>query len=208
LDQPAGREELATEVTVTVIVVVFARVPDDPLMFTVTVPVAAVLLAVRDKALVDVVLMGLKDAVTPLGRPDADKLTLPLKPFCGATAIVLVPVAPCGSVRVFGDAERVKLGGTAAAIDSDTVVELVRVLEVPEMVMEKVPVAAVLFAASVSVLLPVVLLGLNVAVTPLGNPEALKFTLPLKPFCGVTVIVLVPLPPWFMLTLLGDADSV
>lgn len=27
------------------------------------------------------VLAGLKDAVTPRGRPDADKLTLPAKPF-------------------------------------------------------------------------------------------------------------------------------
>jgi hypothetical protein len=37
---------------------------------------------------------GLKEAVTPLGNPDADKLTLPLKPFSGATVMVLEPLNP------------------------------------------------------------------------------------------------------------------
>ena len=47
----------------------------------VDVPVAAVALAVSVNELVLVAEAGLKDAVTPLGKPDADKLTLPLKPF-------------------------------------------------------------------------------------------------------------------------------
>ena len=55
--------------------------PTLPVMVTVAVPVAAVLLAVSVNVLVPVVLAGLNDAVTPLGRPDADKLTLPLKPL-------------------------------------------------------------------------------------------------------------------------------
>jgi len=61
---------------------------------TVEVPVAAVVLAVRVKELVVVAEVGLKDAVTPLGKPDADKLTLPLKPFWGATVMVLEPLDP------------------------------------------------------------------------------------------------------------------
>ena len=60
----------------------------------VEVPVAAVLLAVSVKELVVVVDAGLKDAVMPLGKLDADKLTLPLKPFWGATVIVLEPLDP------------------------------------------------------------------------------------------------------------------
>ena len=72
-----------------------------------TVPVAAVLLAVSVNVLVLVVLLGLNDAVTPLGRPDADRLILPLKPFCGVTVMVLVPVAPCRIAKLFGDADRV-----------------------------------------------------------------------------------------------------
>ena len=61
---------------------------------TVDVPVAAVLLAVNVKELAAVAEVGLKVAVTPLGKPDADKLTLPLKPFRGAMVIVLEPFDP------------------------------------------------------------------------------------------------------------------
>ena len=82
--------------------------PDMPETVSVTVPVAAVLLAVSVNVLVLAVLLGLNDAVTPVGRPDADKLTLPLKPFCGLTVMVLVPLAPCVMLRLLGDAERVK----------------------------------------------------------------------------------------------------
>ena len=51
------------------------------MIVTVDVPVTAVALAVSVKELVLVAEAGLKDAVTPLGKPDADKLTLPVKPF-------------------------------------------------------------------------------------------------------------------------------
>ncbi len=87
---------------------VLVKPPDIPVMVTEAVPVAAVPLAVRVNVLVLVVLLGLNDAVTPLGRPDADKLTLPLKPFCGVTVMVLTPLAPCVMLRLLGDAERVK----------------------------------------------------------------------------------------------------
>jgi len=89
------------------IVVVFVKLPDLPVTVTEAVPAAAVLLAVSVNLLVLAVLVGLKDAVTPLGRPDADKLTLPVKPFCGVTVMVLAPLAPCTIVKLFGDAERV-----------------------------------------------------------------------------------------------------
>ena len=70
------------------------KLPDEPVTVTVAVPVVAALLAVSINVLVFVVVVGLNDAVTPLGKPDADKLTLPLKPFCGVTVMVLVPEAP------------------------------------------------------------------------------------------------------------------
>ena len=84
---------------------VLAKPPQVPVIVSEAVPVAAVLLAVSVKVLVLVVLLGLNDAVTPLGRPDADKLTLLLKPFCGEIVIVLAPLAPCTIVRLLGDAE-------------------------------------------------------------------------------------------------------
>ena len=87
--------------------VVLVKVPDVPVMLTVTAPVAAVLLAVSVNVLALAAGFGLNAAVTPLGRPDAAKLTLPLKPFCGVTVIVLVPLAPWVMIKLLGDAERV-----------------------------------------------------------------------------------------------------
>jgi hypothetical protein len=86
-------------------IVVLERPPDAPVMVIVAAPVVAVPLAVSVNVLVLAVLLGLKDAVTPLGVPDADKLTLPVKPLWGVTVIVLAPLAPCAIVKVFGDAE-------------------------------------------------------------------------------------------------------
>jgi len=96
-----------------------------------------------------------------------------------------------------------KGGITARAIE----VVLVNVLHVPITVMFALATAAVLLAVSVSVDEVLVLVGLNDAVTPLGNPESDKFTVPLKPSCGVIVIVLVPVEPRVIVMLLADADS-
>jgi hypothetical protein len=72
-----------------------------------------------------------------------------------------------------------------------------------------IPSAALLDAVRVSVLLvPVVDAGLNVAVTPLGNPLALKATLAEKPPLRVIVIALVPLAPRLIVKLGGFAESV
>jgi hypothetical protein len=48
------------------------------------------------------------------------------------------------------------------------------------------PRLAVLLALKVTVVVPVVGLGEKDAVTPLGRPDALKFTLPVNPFEGFT----------------------
>lgn len=86
---------------------VFVKLPDLPVTVTEAVPVAAVLLAVNVNLLVLAVLAGVNDAVTPLGKPEADRMTLPVKPFCGVTVMVLVPLEPCTIVKLFGAAERV-----------------------------------------------------------------------------------------------------
>jgi hypothetical protein len=98
------------EVTVRLTVVVCVRLPDTPVMVTVTVPVAAVALAVRVNVLVEVVGFVLNPAVTPLGRPEALKVTLPVKPLTGTTVIVLVPLLPWLTVTVLGEAVRLKFG--------------------------------------------------------------------------------------------------
>ena len=85
--------------------VVWLNEPDVPVTVTVAAPVVAVLLAVRVSVLVDVVLAGLKLAVTPAGSPEAERLTLPLKPLLGVTVIVLPPLPPCVMVTLAGDVE-------------------------------------------------------------------------------------------------------
>ena len=185
-----------------------AKLPEVPVTVTATVPVVAVLLAVSVSVLVLVALAGLNDALTPLGRPAAAKLTLPVKPFCGVTVTVLVPLAPCTTVRLPGEADSVKFGTGAALTVRETVVVLLKLPEVPVTVNVAAPGVAVPLAVSVNVLVLVVLAGLNDAVTPLGRPAAAKLTLPVNPFCGATVIVLVPLVPCTIVTLAGDADSV
>ena len=107
---------------------------------------------------------------------------------------------------MLGDADNVKVPTLFTV--SETVVVLVNWPAVPVMVTLVVPIDAVPLAVNVNVLVFAVLVGLNDAVMPLGSPEADKLTLPLKPFRGTTVIVLVPLPPWVTLTLAGNAESV
>src|SRR5438067_13464244 len=96
-------------------VVVWVKLPEVPVTVTVAVPVVAVALAVNVRLLVPVVLAGLKVAVTPAGNPDADKLTLPLKPLLGFTVMVLLALLPCVTETLVGEAESVKFGVAAAA---------------------------------------------------------------------------------------------
>jgi hypothetical protein len=60
-------------------------VPDVPAIATVYCPRLAVLLAVSVNVLLPVVGFGVKDAVTPLGKPETDRFTFPLKPYIGFT---------------------------------------------------------------------------------------------------------------------------
>ena len=88
---------------------VLVRPKDEPVTVTVAVPVAAELLVVSVKVLEVVVVFGLNEAVTPLGRPETDRLIVPLKPPCKATVTMLVPLEPCGMVKLLGEAEMEKL---------------------------------------------------------------------------------------------------
>lgn len=188
------------------IAAVCVRLPDVPVIVIVTVPVAAVALAAKVSVLVAVAGLGLKEAVTPLGNPDAESVTLPVKPFIGVMAIALVPWLPCTRLNALGAADNVKPG--AAVTVTLIAAFCVRLPEVPVVITVTVPVAAVVPAIKVSVLAVAAGLGLKEAVTPLGNPDAENATLPLKPFDGVMVIVLVALLPGVMATLFGEVESV
>jgi hypothetical protein len=146
--------------------------------------------------------------VTPLGKPLALSVVAESNPPVLVTVIVLVPLAPCVTVTEAGDALTLKFGDAAEFTVSATVVLAVRLPDVPVMVTVAVPVVAVLLAVRVKVLVEVVGFVPNVAVTPLGKPDAANVTLPVNPPRSVTVIVLVPLPPCVTVTLLGDEARV
>lgn len=146
-------------------------------------------------------------AVTPVGRPVALNVVAELKPPVLVIVMVLVPLAPWVTVTEAGEAAMVKFGVAVEFTVSASVVVAVRLPEVPVMVTVDVPVVAVALAVSVSTLVPVVGFVPNAAVTPLGRPDAASVTLPVNPPASVTVMVLVPLPPWVIDRLLGESES-
>src|SRR5260370_36878838 len=89
--QPEGR---GAETTVRVSVVLFVKLPEVPEMVTKAVPIVAALPAVSVKVLVPVVLAGVEEAGTPVGKPDGDRVTLPVKSFCGGTVTGRRPLGP------------------------------------------------------------------------------------------------------------------
>jgi hypothetical protein len=198
--------KLGAGTTVKEMIVVLVKPPEVPLTVTVAFPVGVVLDAVSVKTLLLAALPGLNEAVTPLGKPEADKLTRPPNPPCPAMLTVLVPLAPCAIVKFAGDADKLKL--PMVTTETVSVVVLLRLPEVPVTVIVNVPIVAPLLAVSVSVVEVWELVGVKEAVTPLGNPEARKLTLPLNPFHGVTITAVVPLPPCPTLTLLAEVESV
>ena len=159
-------------------VVVADRLPEVPVIVNVLAPMPAVLLANSVRVLVLVVGLGEKLPVTPFGKPDTVRFTLPLNPYAGDTSIIAVTDFPWPTFKELGP-KRVKLGPW---MESDSVVVSVRSPEVPVIVSALVPPLAVLLAVSVRVLAPVVEVGEKEAVTPLGKPDTERFTLPLNPY--------------------------
>lgn len=201
------RFRAAEDATVRLIVVEWLSVPETPVTVTVAVPTVAVLLAVKVTTLVDVAGLVPKAAVTPVGRPEADNVTLPVKPPVLVTVTVLVPVPPCVTETLAGEAESEKFGAATVVTVRLMVVVCVSVPDVPVIVTVDVPVVAVELAVNVTTLLEVVGFVPKVAVTPVGNPEAERVTLPVKPFRSATEMVLVPVEPCATETLVGDADK-
>ena len=142
-------------------------------------PIAALPVALNVSTLDCVVGFVEYETVTPLGRPDTDKVTLPVNPAAGLTVIVLEAVVVCLRATLLGEAESEKPGGLMVRY---SVLVAVKLPDVPVMVIVGVPGAAALVVESVNVLLPVVGFGENDAVTPLGNPEAAKVTAPVNPY--------------------------
>ena len=81
-----------------------------PVIVTEAVPSVAVKLDDRVKVLELPQGLGVNDAVTPFGKPDAVKFTFPAKPLDGATMMVLLAPLPWEIVRFDGVDDRLKFG--------------------------------------------------------------------------------------------------
>ena len=103
----SGQCKVAPGTTVNAMLVVSVRLPDLPLIVTVEVPPAAALATANFTALLPIV-TALKVAVTPLGRPDADNVTAPVKPDISVMAILLAPLNPRVTLKLAGVAASVK----------------------------------------------------------------------------------------------------
>lgn len=91
-------------------VVALVKLPEEPVTVTVAVPGVAVLDTDRVRTVLVVTGFDPKAALTPVGNPDAVRVTLPLKPFSGFTVMVVEPEVPWRRVKPAGDDESVKLG--------------------------------------------------------------------------------------------------
>jgi hypothetical protein len=185
------------------------KLPDVPVTVTNVVPVAAEELAEKVSVLLLVAGLGLNAAVTPLGKVEVERETLPLNPPVSLMVMVLVAWPPSETITLFGEAESENDGPPLELTVRLTVVVLVKLPDVPVIVIVTVPVVAEPLAVKVSKLVLVVGLGLKYAVTPLGSVEIERVTLPLNPPAGTTVMVVLPgEPPCTTVTLPGDAESV
>lgn len=88
----------------------------------------------------------------------------------------------------------------------ERVVAVVKLPDVPVMVTVKAPVVAVPLADRVKTLLAVAGFVPKAVLTPPGNPETDRFTLPLKPLRGLIEMVVEPEVPCRIVTLDGEAE--
>jgi hypothetical protein len=192
--------------TVRFTTVVLAVVPEVPVIVTwAGPPRVAAAVAVRVNVLELVAGLVEKDAVTPLGRPEAASVTIPVKPLAGVMVMVSVAGAPWTIVRVVAAGVRVKVG--ASTVVMAIVVLDVRVPEVPVTVTNAVPAGALAVAAKVTTVEVVTGFVLKTAVTPGGRPVAASVTPPLKPLVPVMVAEEVAVAPCTMLRVAGDAAN-
>jgi hypothetical protein len=91
--------------TVSEMFVAAVRAPDVPVIFGKNTPPKIPVAAVSVRTLLPVVELGANEPLTPLGKPEMERVTPPVVPQVCRTAIEVVATAPESNVRVFGDAE-------------------------------------------------------------------------------------------------------
>jgi hypothetical protein len=137
--------------------------------------------------------VGEKLVVNPLGEEDAESDTVPVKPLRALTVIVEVPEYPLLIISDVGEAEIEKSGVVTCTF---TVMLCTTDPLVPVTVTGNVPAVCEAGTVIVSVEVPeppVTEVGFSVVVHPDGKPLVARPTVPVNPFDGLIVIVVVPL---------------
>ena len=132
-----------------------------------------------------------KVPVMPAGQPDADRVTVELKPFAGMIDTVEVPVDP--AIADAAVALIAKLGAEPTVIAMVVLAD--RLPLVPLTVNMKDPGATLAPTPIVTTEDPFVGFVPKVPVMPAGHPDADKVTVALKPFTATTETVEVPVDP-------------
>jgi len=176
--------------TFRVTVAVCASDPFVPVIVSVELAAGVVPVVVTvsvDEPVLPVMLVGLKTAVAPAGKPETASATSPVSPFTAVLLIVYVVLPPITTCCVAGLPVSVKF--LTAKV---TVVLCVADPLVPVTVNVAFPPGVAAVVATVMVVEPappVMVAGLNDAVAPAGKPLAEGVTVPVNPLSAVTVIV-------------------
>jgi hypothetical protein len=147
------------------------------------VPVVAVLLAAKVRALAPVVGLVPNVPVTPAGSPDTASVTLPVNPPAPVTVTVSVALLPRVTARVAALGASVKLGLAVPGIVSAIVTEWLIVPLTPVIVTLLVAGAVPDCTKKLTLTVPLVFTeeGEKLALTPAGRLLALTDTLPVSP---------------------------
>jgi len=127
------------------------------------------------------------EALTPLGKPETEMLTLPLKPFWPEMLRFVVVELPCPRPTLCGPEIAIAGGDTV----KENVTLDVIFPDVPVMVMTFVPTGVeplaerVKYTNGLDVLARLTGFGEKLAVTPVGSPEMARLTGPENPFMGL-----------------------
>jgi hypothetical protein len=130
--------------------------------------------------------LGEKIPVLPVGNPLALRLTVPAKPFIGMIVTPKLVALPCKTVCTEGELLTAK-SGSGEVTNRVTVDVWVSDPLTPVIIRGKDPVGVVANVVTAKLEVPVAGSGVNVPVAPLGNPVALKLTVPPNPFIGKIV---------------------
>lgn len=152
---------------------------------------------VTSKTPADGLVTGEKLGVTPTGIPATTRFTGALNPPVSVSVTLKEPVEPRAIVCPVELSLNVKVGG--GVTDTVRVTDSVNPPPFAVIVIVRLPTAAFKLATSVKTLDPdpgaAKEDGEKLAVTPLGNPLALRLTKELKPFTPLTATVAVALLP-------------